>query len=94
MYYSSVGLERLFCIEGFFCCSDGGSLCGLFIAVHNAIQQLNTDGGLDVFTVVRQLQIRRPELCNSIVSLVLVMGKTKILVLRSTKHFHEPLNYN
>ncbi|XP_078328720.1 receptor-type tyrosine-protein phosphatase T-like isoform X2 [Crassostrea virginica] len=46
--------------------SDGGSLCGLFIAVHNAIQQLNTDGGLDVFTVVRQLQIRRPELCSSI----------------------------
>ncbi|XP_078328710.1 uncharacterized protein LOC111114478 isoform X1 [Crassostrea virginica] len=46
--------------------SDGGSLSGLFIAVHNAIQQLNTDGGLDVFTVVRQLQIRRPELCSSI----------------------------
>ncbi|XP_078330543.1 uncharacterized protein LOC111113024 [Crassostrea virginica] len=46
--------------------SDGASLCGVFIAVHNAIQQLRTDSAVDVFTVVRQLQIRRPEFINSL----------------------------
>nr|XP_022308537.1 receptor-type tyrosine-protein phosphatase T-like isoform X2 [Crassostrea virginica] len=46
--------------------SDGASLCGVFIAVHNAIQQLKMDSAVDVFTIVRQLQIRRPELCDSI----------------------------
>ena len=48
---------------------DGTSLCGIFMAVHNAIQQLEMDDGVDVFTTVRQLQIRRPELCGNIVSL-------------------------
>uniref|UniRef100_K1PWV4 Receptor-type tyrosine-protein phosphatase H n=1 Tax=Magallana gigas TaxID=29159 RepID=K1PWV4_MAGGI len=42
---------------------DGASLCGLFIAVHNVIQQMNMDDRVDVFTAVRQLQIRRPEFC-------------------------------
>ncbi|XP_078327338.1 uncharacterized protein LOC111114405 isoform X2 [Crassostrea virginica] len=46
--------------------SDGASLCGVFIAIHNAIQQLRTDSAVDVFTVVRQLQIRRPEFINSL----------------------------
>nr|XP_034318918.1 receptor-type tyrosine-protein phosphatase alpha isoform X1 [Crassostrea gigas] len=44
--------------------SDGASLCGLFIAVHNVIQQMNMDDRVDVFTAVRQLQIRRPEFCS------------------------------
>eukprot|EP00105_Crassostrea_gigas_P044750 XP_019928898.1 PREDICTED: uncharacterized protein LOC105343469 [Crassostrea gigas] len=43
--------------------SDGASLCGLFVAVHSVIQQMNMDDRVDVFTAVRQLQIRRPELC-------------------------------
>uniref|UniRef100_A0A8W8MNB7 protein-tyrosine-phosphatase n=1 Tax=Magallana gigas TaxID=29159 RepID=A0A8W8MNB7_MAGGI len=43
--------------------SDGAYLCGLFIAVHNVIQQMNMDDRVDVFTAVRQLQIRRPEFC-------------------------------
>ncbi|XP_065926867.1 receptor-type tyrosine-protein phosphatase alpha isoform X2 [Magallana gigas] len=43
--------------------SDGASQCGLFIAVHNIIQQMNMDDRVDVFTAVRQLQIRRPEFC-------------------------------
>lgn len=43
--------------------SDGASLCGLFVAVHNVIQQMNMDDRVDVFTAVRQLQIRRPEFC-------------------------------
>ncbi|XP_052695995.1 receptor-type tyrosine-protein phosphatase epsilon-like [Crassostrea angulata] len=43
--------------------SDDASQCGLFIAVHNVIQQMNMDDRVDVFTAVRQLQIRRPEFC-------------------------------
>uniref|UniRef100_K1PW82 protein-tyrosine-phosphatase n=1 Tax=Magallana gigas TaxID=29159 RepID=K1PW82_MAGGI len=43
--------------------NDGASLCGLFVAVHNVIQQMNMDDRVDVFTAVRQLQIRRPEFC-------------------------------
>lgn len=48
--------------------SDGAVLCGVFIAVHNAIQQLQMDDGVDIFTAVRQLQVRRPELCATYVS--------------------------
>ena len=48
-------------------CRDGASLCGVFCAVYNAIQQLNMDNEVDVFSVVRQLQIRRPELCSTLV---------------------------
>lgn len=48
--------------------SDGAVLCGVFIAVHNAIQQLQMDDGVDIFTAVRQLQVRRPELCATFVS--------------------------
>ena len=51
--------------------SDGTSLCGVFIAVHNVIQQLNIDGYVDVFTVVRQLRIHQPDLCNSVVCIQL-----------------------
>ncbi|XP_061165547.1 receptor-type tyrosine-protein phosphatase epsilon-like [Saccostrea echinata] len=42
---------------------DGASLCGVFCAVHNVIQQINMDDGVDVFTAVRQLQVRKPEFC-------------------------------
>lgn len=48
--------------------SDGAILCGVFIAVHNAVQQIQLDDGVDVFTAVRQLQVRRPELCSTFVS--------------------------
>ncbi|XP_062594500.1 receptor-type tyrosine-protein phosphatase T-like [Saccostrea cucullata] len=45
--------------------SDGAVSCGVFCAVYNAIQQLSIDGVVDIFSTVRQLQIRRPELCSS-----------------------------
>ena len=44
---------------------DGASLCGVFCAVFNCIQQINMDDSVDVFTTVRQLQIRRPEFCST-----------------------------
>nr|XP_022309640.1 receptor-type tyrosine-protein phosphatase epsilon-like isoform X5 [Crassostrea virginica] len=45
---------------------DGTSLCGVFIAVHNVIQQLHIDSYVDVLTVVRQLRIHQPDLCSNI----------------------------
>ena len=44
---------------------DGASLCGVFCAVFNSIQQINMDDSVDVFTTVRQLQTRRPEFCST-----------------------------
>ncbi|XP_056003708.1 multiple epidermal growth factor-like domains protein 6 [Ostrea edulis] len=45
---------------------DGVTGCGMFCAVYNAIQQLQQDDEVDMFTVVRQLQIRRPEMISSL----------------------------
>ncbi|XP_062600665.1 receptor-type tyrosine-protein phosphatase T-like, partial [Saccostrea cucullata] len=47
--------------------SDGAALSGVFCAVHNVIQQINMDACVDVFTAVRQLQVRRPEFCSNLV---------------------------
>lgn len=41
---------------------DGASGCGLLCASINAIQQLCQDEEVDMFTIVRQLQVRRPEM--------------------------------
>ncbi|XP_065938891.1 receptor-type tyrosine-protein phosphatase C [Magallana gigas] len=43
---------------------DGSSRCGEFCAVYNAIQQLQQDQEVDMFTIVRQLQRRRPEMIS------------------------------
>ncbi|XP_061180752.1 receptor-type tyrosine-protein phosphatase alpha-like [Saccostrea echinata] len=44
---------------------DGATGCGIFCAVYNAIQQLQQDNEVDMFTIVRQLQMRRPEMVSS-----------------------------
>ncbi|XP_078330625.1 receptor-type tyrosine-protein phosphatase epsilon-like [Crassostrea virginica] len=41
---------------------DGAAGCGVFCAVYNALQQLQQDEEVDLVTIVRQLQIRRPEM--------------------------------
>nr|XP_034321632.1 receptor-type tyrosine-protein phosphatase epsilon-like [Crassostrea gigas] len=45
---------------------DGASRCGEFCAVYNAIQQLQQDQEVDMFTIVRQLQSRRPEMISDL----------------------------
>nr|XP_034322333.1 receptor-type tyrosine-protein phosphatase alpha-like [Crassostrea gigas] len=45
---------------------DGASRCGEFCAVYNAIQQLQQDQEVDMFTIVRQLQSRRPEMISHV----------------------------
>lgn len=59
---------------------DGAELCGMFCAIHNCIQQLQMDGDIDVFSTVRQLQIRRPEFCSSQVYIFSICGIMKEFV--------------
>ena len=47
---------------------DGAAGCGVFCAVYNALQQLQQDEEVDLVTIVRQLQIRRPEMIATLVS--------------------------
>ncbi|XP_061185379.1 receptor-type tyrosine-protein phosphatase kappa-like [Saccostrea echinata] len=44
---------------------DGASCCGVFCAVYNAIGQLQQDDEVDIFTIVQQLQCRRPEMIST-----------------------------
>ena len=71
---------------------DGASLCGVFCAVFNCIQQINMDDSVDVFTTVRQLQTRRPEFCSTqVLKLVWIHKKNMNIVLKidfpSLKYF-------
>nr|XP_022311345.1 receptor-type tyrosine-protein phosphatase-like [Crassostrea virginica] len=45
---------------------DGATGCGVFCAVYNALQQLQQDEEVDMFTIVRQLQSRRPEMISEL----------------------------
>eukprot|EP00105_Crassostrea_gigas_P040871 XP_019925019.1 PREDICTED: receptor-type tyrosine-protein phosphatase mu [Crassostrea gigas] len=51
---------------------DGAALCGVFCAVYNLIQQMTMDEEIDVFSVVRLLQTRRPELCSTMEEYILI----------------------
>ncbi|XP_061185079.1 receptor-type tyrosine-protein phosphatase kappa-like [Saccostrea echinata] len=44
---------------------DGATCCGVFCAVYNAIEQLQQDDEVDIFTIVQQLQCRRPEMISN-----------------------------
>ncbi|XP_062613537.1 receptor-type tyrosine-protein phosphatase T-like, partial [Saccostrea cucullata] len=44
---------------------DGATCCGVFIAVYNAMEQLQQDDEVDLFTIVQQLQCRRPEMITT-----------------------------
>ncbi|XP_062593642.1 receptor-type tyrosine-protein phosphatase alpha-like [Saccostrea cucullata] len=52
--------------------SDSAVLCGVFCAVYNVIQQLSVDDEVDIFSAVRQLQIRRPELCSILEEYIMI----------------------
>ncbi|XP_061195011.1 receptor-type tyrosine-protein phosphatase epsilon-like [Saccostrea echinata] len=68
--------------------SDGASLCGAFCALHNVIQQINMDDSVDVFTAVRQLQVRRPELCSNLDEYRLVIKAVYDHVLSTTENIY------
>nr|XP_022308429.1 receptor-type tyrosine-protein phosphatase alpha-like [Crassostrea virginica] len=67
---------------------DGASLCGVFCAVFNCIQQINMDDSVDVFTTVRQLQTRRPEFCSSIDEYILVYKSVKDFIEFTSEHVY------
>ncbi|XP_062573670.1 receptor-type tyrosine-protein phosphatase alpha-like [Saccostrea cucullata] len=46
--------------------SDGATRCGAFCVVYNALEQLSMDQEADIFTITRQLQIRRPEFVSTL----------------------------
>ncbi|XP_061170697.1 receptor-type tyrosine-protein phosphatase alpha-like [Saccostrea echinata] len=46
--------------------SDGATRCGAFAVVYNALEQLSMDKEVDIFTITRQLQIRRPEFVSTL----------------------------
>ncbi|XP_061170759.1 receptor-type tyrosine-protein phosphatase alpha-like [Saccostrea echinata] len=46
--------------------SDGATRCGAFAVVYNALEQLAMDKEVDIFTITRQLQIRRPEFVSTL----------------------------
>nr|XP_022308196.1 receptor-type tyrosine-protein phosphatase C-like [Crassostrea virginica] len=49
-----------------FLSKDGVTGCGVFCAVYNAIQQLQQDEEVDMFTIVRQLLVRNQELITTL----------------------------
>ncbi|XP_065923621.1 receptor-type tyrosine-protein phosphatase epsilon [Magallana gigas] len=54
--------------------SDGAKRCGPFCAVFNALEQMMMDEEVDLFTITRQLQTRRPEFLSSLEEYQLCYG--------------------
>nr|XP_022311632.1 receptor-type tyrosine-protein phosphatase epsilon-like [Crassostrea virginica] len=46
--------------------SDGATRCGPFCVVYNALEQITVDREVDIFTIARQLQVRRPEFVSTL----------------------------
>ncbi|XP_052694675.1 receptor-type tyrosine-protein phosphatase epsilon-like [Crassostrea angulata] len=46
--------------------SDGATRCGPFFVVYNVLEQISVDKEVDIFTAVRQIQIRRPECVSTV----------------------------
>ncbi|XP_061185066.1 receptor-type tyrosine-protein phosphatase kappa-like [Saccostrea echinata] len=44
---------------------DGATCCGVFMAVYNAIEQLQQDNEVDICTIVQHLQCCRPEMIST-----------------------------
>lgn len=49
-------------------CSDGCSKSGLFVALRLVLEKMQMDDEVDMFQVVRAIQIRRPEFLPEFVS--------------------------
>nr|XP_022305526.1 receptor-type tyrosine-protein phosphatase epsilon-like isoform X2 [Crassostrea virginica] len=46
--------------------SDGATRCGPFFVVYNALEQITVDREVDIFTIARQLQVRRTEFVSTL----------------------------
>ena len=58
---------ELLAIAVLFLHSDGATRCGPFCAVYNSLEQITTDGEVDLFTIARQFKVRRPEFLSTLV---------------------------
>nr|XP_022306855.1 receptor-type tyrosine-protein phosphatase kappa-like [Crassostrea virginica] len=67
---------------------DGATLCGVFCAVFNCIQQINMDDSVDVFTTVRQLQTRRPDFCSTLEEYMLVYRSLRDYIESTSEHVY------
>ncbi|XP_078330011.1 receptor-type tyrosine-protein phosphatase alpha-like [Crassostrea virginica] len=67
---------------------DGATGCGVFCAVYNAIQQLQQDEEVDMFTIVRQLQSRRPEMISNLNEYLFICQTVAEYINSSPDGFH------
>nr|XP_022311344.1 receptor-type tyrosine-protein phosphatase alpha-like [Crassostrea virginica] len=67
---------------------DGATGCGVFCAVYNAIQQLQQDEEVDMFTIVRQLQSRRPEMISNLNEYLFICQTVAEYINSSPEGFH------
>lgn len=51
---------------------DGATRCGPFFVVYNVLEQISVDKEVDIFTAVRQIQIRRPECVTTVVGIAII----------------------
>ena len=61
--------------------------------MYNALEQITVDREVDIFTIARQLQVRRTEFVSTLVCItLLIIGFSKINVLCSFTHRHQNCN--
>lgn len=60
-------------INSFLLIRDGATRCGPFFVVYNVLEQISMDREVDIFTAVRQIQIRRPECVSTVVSITAIL---------------------
>ncbi|XP_056002212.1 receptor-type tyrosine-protein phosphatase mu-like [Ostrea edulis] len=73
---------------------DGATLCGVFCAAHNVLQQLSMDGEVDIFSAVRQLHVRRPELCSSLAKYRMIHDVVLLYIRSREGHLEENIYSN
>lgn len=59
--------------------SDGAAGCGVFIAAYNATELLAVDGAVNLFSVVHDIHIRRPEMITTMVTMVTCVIEAVVL---------------
>ena len=71
-----------FCVcTSFLSSSDGAAGCGVFIAAYNATQQVLVEGAVNLFSVVHDIHVRRPEMMTTMVHVLHVTLTLDLLIL-------------
>ena len=59
--------------------SDGAAGCGVFIAAYNATLQVLVEGAVNLFSVVHDIHVRRPEMMTTMVHVLHVTLNTRFI---------------